>query len=227
VAVHLLRIKQILAARSDHPGYVCFGDPSYLTALKDVVRQCGLTWDNDVINEVFDHSCVHHVPAAVVHEGQELFDSMVAQPPTSDSRKNQAQLDRDSRAIEEMRLGEWQASQERMLEFEKMMQKNSEIERHLLTSQARLAESVRLFEQTTEALNSMQAKLIASQEREIRSWEHNEQLRNRLERFESHPVVGVALRSRRRLRGLIQSMQSGLGIQRSAHELGANGIPRS
>jgi hypothetical protein len=224
VAVHLLRLKQILEARNDHPGCVCFRDPNYLTALQDVVRQCGLTWDEGVINEVFDHTCVHHVPAAIVHESQELFDLLVARPLTPDSRKNQAQLDRDSRAVEEMRLRECRANRERIVELEEAERRSREIERHLQTTLARLADSERLYEQTTEALNAMQAKLIASQEREIRAWEHNEQLRDRLQRFESHPIIGVALRSRRRLRGLIHSIGgNGNGNGSAANDLTRNG----
>ncbi len=211
VGVHLLRLKQILEARNGHPGSVCFGAPSYLTALQDVVTQCGLTWDDDVVNEAFDHTCVHHVPAAIAHESQELFDSLVALPLTPDPRKNQAQLDRDSRALENMRMGEWQASRDRIAQLEEAERRALEIERHLHSVHARLVDAERLFEQTTEALSAMQAKLIASQEREIRAWEHNEQLRDRLERIESHPIIGVALRGRRRLRGLIHSIASGNG----------------
>jgi len=219
VAVHLLQIKQILEARSEHPGYVCFGDPSYLPALRHVVTQCGLTWDDDVVNEVFDQSCVHHVPAAIVHEAQDLFDSMVARASTADSRKNQAQLERDGRAVETLRLRDWQANQERTAELEKAALRAKEIEQQLHTALGRLTYSQRLFEQTSESLNAVQTKLIASQERELRAWEQTEHLRARLERFESHPVVGLALRSRRRLRLLIDSLGRGLHSQRTSHEL--------
>jgi len=206
VAVHLLRIKQILQVRNDHPRCVCFGHPSYLPALQDAVSQCGLTWDDDVVNEVFDRTCVHHAPAAIVHESQELFDSMLAQPLTPERRKNQAQLDHDSRAVEDMRLRECQALRERVAKLEEAERRSREVELHLHTALARLTESECLYEQTAAALSAMQAKLIASQEREIRSWEQNEQLRDRLERFESHPIIGVALRGRRQLRGLIHSI---------------------
>ncbi len=208
VAVHLLRIKQILESKNGHPGCVCFGDPGYLPALQDVVKQCGLTWDDDVVNDVFDHTCVHHVPATIVHESQDLFDSLIARTVTPDSRQNQAQLDRDSRAIEDMRLAEAQASRDRIGKLEEAERQSREVERQLHKVLARLAESERHFEETTQALNVMQAKLIASQEREIRCWEQNEQLRDRVERFESHPIIGVALRSRRRLRELMNSIGS-------------------
>jgi len=223
VAIHLLRIKQILEARNDHPGCVCFGDPGYVTHLQDVVKQCGLTWDDDVVNEVFDHTCVHHVPAAIVHESQDLFNSLVARPLTPDLRKNQAQLDRDSRALEEMRLADSQANRARIAELEEVERRSHVTERHLYTAMARLAEAERLFEQTTEAVNAMQAKLIASQEREIRSWEQNEKLRDRLERFESHPLIGAALRGRRRLRGLIDSIGSKHPNGITVHNSSANG----
>jgi hypothetical protein len=224
-AIHMLRMKQILQARSGHPGCVCFGDASFLTALQDVVRQCGLTWDYAVVSDVFDQSCVHHVPAAIVHESQEIFDSLVARPLAPDARKNHAQLNRDSRAVEEMRLREWLADQERIATLQVAEQRGREIEQHLHTTQTRLAESHRLFEQTSEALNAIQAKLIASQERELRSWEQNEKLRDRLERFESHPLVGLALRSRRRMRGLVQSVR-GFSHRQHPHELSTIGMPR-
>jgi hypothetical protein len=227
VAVHLLRIKQILAAANGHPACVCFGDPGYLAALQDVVRHCGLTWDDSAVSEAFDHSCVHHVPATIFHESQDIFDSLVARTPPADSHQNQAQLSRDSRALEEVRLREWLANRERIVELEETVRRMSEIERHLHTAQARLAESHRLFEQTAESLNAIQTKLIASQEREIRSWEQNEQLRDRLERFESHPIIGFALRSRRRLRVAVDSIGHGFHHRGSSSELSSTGILRS
>ncbi len=224
VGAHLHQMKQILDARSDRPGIVCFGDPSYLQALHGVVEQCGLTWDEDVINEVIDKSCIHHVPAAIAHESQALFDSMVARHLAADPAKNMGQLERDGRALEEMRLREIQAKAERVAELEEVERQGCEIERQLHTVVARLAESQRFHEQTTEALNAMQAKLIASQEREIRAWENNEQLRDRVERFESHPIIGVALRGRRRLRGLVHSVRNGISNGQHAHELSTNGV---
>jgi hypothetical protein len=227
VAIHLLRMKQVLEARSNRPGSVCFGHPSYLTALQDLVRQCGLTWDDDVVNEVFDQSCVHHVPATIVHESQEIFESLLDQPLAADSLTNQALLARDSRALEDLRFREWQTNRERIVALEAAETRTREIERLLQTAQVRLADSQRMFEQTSEAVNAMQAKLIASQEREIRAWEHNEHLRDRLERYESHPIIGVALRSRRRLRGLVESVRHGLSSGQDAPALGTGGVSRS
>jgi hypothetical protein len=226
VGAHLNQMKQILDSRSDRPEVVCFGDPSYLPALKRCVEQCGLTWDEDVINEVIDQGCIHHVPAAIAHEAQSIFDSMLAEPREIDASKNMAQLARDSRAIEEFRLGEIDVQRQRIAELEQVESRGREVERHLHTVVARLAESQRMHDQTTEALNAMQAKLIASQEREIRAWEHNEQLRDRLERYESHPIIGLALRSRRRLKGLVHSVRKALANGHPAHELSPGSIAR-
>jgi hypothetical protein len=224
IAIHLLRMKQILLATTERPGVVCFGESGYRAALADVVQQCGLTWNDEVANEVYDETCVHHVPAAIVHEAQEIFDSMIARPLAADFRENQLQLQVDSRVVEEMHLREWKANRERIAVLEAAVARTEEIERHLHTAMERLAYSQRLFEQTAEALNSMQAKLIASQEREIQAWEYNERLRDRLDRFESHPIIGLALRGRRRLRSVVDSVKSGLHNGQESHEFDTLGL---
>jgi hypothetical protein len=112
IAVHLRRQRAILESWDAVPPPLCFGRPDYLERLEAVVRRCGLTWSRDAAIETFDRSYVHQTPASVAHEAQSLFEALVGEAgPAPDSQDNRAQLEKDSRALESLRLQQWQASQ--------------------------------------------------------------------------------------------------------------------
>jgi hypothetical protein len=249
IAVHLLRQRAILESWDAVPPPVCFGRPDYLERLEAVVRHCGLTWSRDAAIEAFDRSYVHETPASVPHVAQSLFEALVGQAgPIPDSQDNRGQLEEDARALESLRLQQWQANQDQLREareqarrsesqvdqaqaqLSEMQTRLDEYERRRDQAQAQLSElQTRLDEYerrrdqararlesrienlvwATSELSAMQAELIRSHDREVQAWQQVadlharlEDLHARLEKFEGHPVLGPALRGRRRLRRL-------------------------
>lgn len=302
IAVHLRRQQAILESCANHPPTLCFGSPSYLTALETVVRHCGLTWDTAIALDVFDATCVHQAPAAVPHLAQTLFESLVGDRELlRDPQGDRARLERDARALEVLRLQQWHAAQEqfsraqaeaqhaRMRAAEAELQVRDahaqvreaqarlvEAERHRDQTQANLDTALGEIRQASSRWDEMQVRLNESHHRELhaqererlaleqqrqaqerecqaleqerqaqererqtrdrelqalererqardrelqardrelqardgelQAWQRNEALRERLARFESHPVLGPALRGRRRLRRVIDAL---------------------
>ena len=234
-AIHLEKEKQILDNQNDRLPYLCFGSPAYLKTLEFVVRQTGLTWDATEVLQLYDSSAVHQRPAAVAHRAQELFELMCgadAHPCTE--RENRMRVEKDARFLEDLRLEQWKACERREVESRtearRLSQQATELERDLGETRARLAQAESLLQKTRCELSECESKLIESQtheiaaqnreieaqsreieaqNREIQIWHRNEELRHRLDRFESHPLLGPALRSRRRLRRLLQSVGEG------------------
>jgi len=217
IAVHLRRQKLILESWEHRPPSLCFGSPSYLKTLEIAVSKCGLTWNTATVLDLFDRSCVHQSPAAVHHEAQNLFEAVIGgEAARQDSKGNQIQQEKDARALENLRLRQWRSHQDQVLEAREQArhaaQCAAEIESQLRETLCRLAE----LEQTRHELHSQiidtkemliqaQEREIQAQQREIQAWQRTAQLRERLERFESHPILGPAIRGRRRLRNLIHS----------------------
>ena len=246
VAVHLLRQKAILANWDSRPPGLCFGSPSYLETLAEVTRQCGLTWDREKALEAFDQSCVHQTPAAVLHEAQELFESMNDDPtPRRHPEKDRLQLVKDARFLEAFRLPQWQsvhrqlsealeqarqaqvraheagrqlqevdarllearlqllATQQELIENQ---QSRNEAQERLVQSQAREIESQARENESQAREIESRAREIESQAREIQVRRDEETLRRRVDRFESHPLLGPALRVRRGMRKMMHTV---------------------
>ncbi len=103
VAVHFLRLRAILEAWPVAIPRLCFGGDRYLADLARAVASCGLAWDPSRVERIFDSSCVHHVPAVVVHEAQDLFDSLRgAEARPFDESENQVRLQADAMAREDL-----------------------------------------------------------------------------------------------------------------------------
>ncbi len=237
VAIHLEKEKQILDNQNDRLPYLCFGSPAYLKTLEFVVRQTGLTWNATEVLELYDSTAiVHQRPAAVEHRAQELFEVMCGEDARLCSeRENLMRVEKDARFLEDLRLGQWKACERRELESRneahRLSSEATALERDLSETRARLAQAESLLQKARSELIECESKVIQAQaheieaqnreiqaqNREIQAWHRIEDLRNRLERFESHPLLGPALRSRRRLRRLLQSVGDG-------SFLGANGL---
>ena len=234
VAVHLERQKAILAGWEQHPPCVCFGSPAYPNTLEAVAQQCGLSWNPIAAREVFDPSCVHQMPAAVPHEAQDLFESLCeAAAPLRDPEKNRAQLEKDARLLEISRLKQWHEATRQIADGREQNRladlRVGEAKRQTRDAEARLAEvqsqlsDIRARAVDVQAqliseqrmTNELQSELIRSQDREIAVLQHNEQLRRHndqlgmhFQRMESHPLLGPALRTRRRMRRIIDSIRA-------------------
>jgi hypothetical protein len=87
-----------------------------------------------------------------------------------------------------------------------------EVQDKLIQSQAREAQLWQQIEDqhrvidSHQSRNEVQDQLIQSQAREVQLWQNTDALRGRLERYESHPLLGPALRGRRRLRSMLHSI---------------------
>jgi hypothetical protein len=218
VAVHFRRQKVILESWTQPPPGLCFGSPSFLDRVVDVTRQCGLTWNPNKALEVFDRSCVHHAPAVVHHEAQTLFQSLLPDPtPVRATEKNELQLAKDARHLEDIRLEQFRTLAQKLDEArEQEIQSCTRADRlaeQLRESEARLNESrlatlhvqCRLIESQS-ARHEIQERLIRSQAQELHVWQQNGTLRSRLDRYEAHPILGPAIRGRRRLRLMLHSI---------------------
>ena len=103
VAVHFLRLRAILEEWPVAIPRLCFGSDRYLDDLAQAVRSCGLAWDPSSVERLFDGSCVHHVPAVVAHEAQEIFDSLLeAGARAVDESANQVRLQADAMVREDL-----------------------------------------------------------------------------------------------------------------------------
>ena len=181
VAVHLRRQKAILANWDSRPPGLCFGSPSYFETLAEVTRQCGLTWDKEKALELFDQSCVHQTPAAVLHEAQELFDSMCHEPTTRrHPEKDRLQLVKDARLLEALRLPQWQSVRRQLSEAQERARiaqmraddadrQVREAEDRLLQARLQLLATQQEVIENQRTRNEVQERLIQSQARELES----------------------------------------------------------
>jgi hypothetical protein len=221
ISIHFRRLKQILDSQPERLPSLCFGSPAYLKMLEVAVRQAGLTWNAAAVLDLFDSSAVHQLPAAVAHEAQEFFESMCGDlTAVCDRDTSRIRVEKDARMLEGMRLEQWKTIELKVSQTHQEAQRISahagELESELCKIRSELAElRSRISEAQDERLNlqsqliETERKLIDSQNREIEAWHRTEQLRDRLDRFEGHPVLGIALRGRRRLKRLIQTVCEG------------------
>ena len=232
IAVHFHRQKQILDSRQERNPCLCFGSPSYLKTLEIAVRQAGLPWNASAVLERFDRSAVHQRPAAVAHAAQQLFESMCGEEASPcEAETSRLRQEKDARFLEKLRLDQWKTSEERVSqareEARKVSSHASELEQELretrnrlAEAQSRMAEAQSRLNETQSHLNEAQSSrhrlqsqlvetersLIQVQEREIQAWHRTDELRTRLDRFETHPLLGPALRGRRRLKRMMHEV---------------------
>ena len=257
IGVHFRCQQEIRERRETGIPCVCFGSPSYLKTLEIVVRELALTWDACAVLELFDQSAMHQRPAAVAHDAQRLFESMIgAEASGCDPETSRIRQEKDARSLENLRLEQWKLNEERAAqareEAVRLSNHAHDLERNLLEVQGDAAGAQQRFadaqqqladvqqqaadvrQQLAESQNSLVrlqsqliesgSKLIELQEREMQAWRRTDQLRSRLERFESHPLLGPALRSRRRLKRLIHSVGEGLSTELNGSDQAAHSI---
>ncbi len=213
IAVHFGRQQQILESRQDQIPALCFGSPDYLKTLELAVKQTGLSWDAAAVLERFDSSAVHQRPAAVAHEAQVLFEAICGDMVTTrDGDTSRAHLEKDARFLERLRLDHWKTNKlgeaESREEAQRLSNRVGKLESELRDVNNKLDETER-------ARGVLQSRLIDAQDRELQAWREMSQLRDRLARFEGHPVLGVALRGRRRLKRLIHSIGEATIVERN------------
>ncbi len=184
-AVHFLRLRAILEGWPVAIPKLCFGSNWYLDDLAQAVRSCGLAWDPSRVQRLFDGSCVHHVPAVLVHEAQDVFDSLLEVAARSvDESANQARLQADAMAREDLLQQQfdrsrsdagyldWQLTEtsKQKLESERLLQESrDELRRSEEQSERLLQESERLLQKSERLLQESEDKLRRKAERLQRS----------------------------------------------------------
>lgn len=76
VGVNLSLMKQAAEAEGGACPIVRFGTSHFWGDMQSLVESCGLTWDEEKVRKVYDPSCVHHLPASVSHEAQEVLNAL-------------------------------------------------------------------------------------------------------------------------------------------------------
>ena len=218
IAVHFQKQKQILESRDQAVPSLCFGSPSYLKTLELAVREAGLSWNASEVLTLFDSSAVHQRPAGVAHPAQQLFESMCGdQGFVCSAVDSGIRQEKDARYLENLRLDQWKLTQATLLESREearlSSRRASDLERALDQARARVTQAEDVLIRIQSELNDCQRQLIQAEAREAQLLDRTELLQTRLARFESHPLLGPALRGRRRQRRLIQSVGDGLAAE--------------
>lgn len=229
VAVHFRRQRAILETWGKTTPSVCFGSPLFMDTLIDVIHQCGLPWNETDRRKLYDPSCVHQTPAVVPHVAQSLFDLLAGEPDQGRATDHiGGQFVSDARYLESVRLEQMQITRGQLSESEtQLAQSRSLIEQiaerlrksesSLTESRIQLIQSQRLLVENQQTLIETQRDLILSQDRELHATRHNNALTARLDRYESHPIIGAAIRSRRHLRRFVDSISPGSAVDDAPH----------
>ncbi|MGC8643742.1 MAG: hypothetical protein ACP5XB_28110, partial [Isosphaeraceae bacterium] len=212
VDVHFRRLQAIMESEAQVSNVVRFGSPGFHDDLAAAARFCGLTWNEADALQVFDRDCVHHEPATVYHEAQAVYEALGgARPPASEAERMGWLQARDVRRCEALTHRLALAGIETLKQFEAMKARLSQAEAALARTQAALARTQAALARTQAALTDAKEQLVRgcsemlrAQESERRLSEECQRLRAQRDRFESHPVLGPLLRSRRRLKGVLR-----------------------
>jgi hypothetical protein len=237
-AVHLGRLGSIVDQWPVPVPRVRFGGAHYASDLAEAARQCGLIWDPEQSERIFDHSCVHYTPATIAHLAQRLYDSLSgAEGPLNSPPSNESILESDAFARERLyreRIVEARTAldhaREQLSETHRRLQEveraRQQVEGQLQRSQeqlsqaeARCEEQLTLLEESHRSSNetrqALQGSLEATREllrlsgeRLFAEQAHGEHLQARLDRYEIHPLLGPALRGRRQLVKVIDSLRT-------------------
>jgi len=236
VAVHLRRLHAIVEDWSEPVRRIRFGGFDYFDDLEQALRVCGLEWSPVTALRIFDGTCVHHVPAVVNHRAQQVYDALCgAGLRGSETEQNATQLEADGRARDDLQSGRLrhakevgghltralqqtqerlnQAAEQSLLTIGQLEQVREELRRESQALQQAKDElllakgDLRLAE---DQLRLREEQLDQSRREGHQGWLAYEDLRKRLERIETHPVLGAALKGRRELRQLIHRMKARL-----------------
>ena len=234
IAVHFRRQRQILEIRGDRIPSLCFGSPAYLQTLEWAVKKAGLPWNAAAVLEQFDSSAVHQQPAAVAHEAQELFEAICGDVVAAcDADTSRARLEKDARFLERLRLDQWKRNQLKdsaeRIDGARLTARVADLETELSEARSQLVEAARAHSELQSRLSDLQSRfsdlqsrfsdlqsqLIDAQQHELQTLREMSQLRDRLARFEGHPILGVALRGRQRFKRLIHSIGAANPLERN------------
>lgn len=139
--VNLRRLKAIADEHDGRVPVARFATPHFRADLERLARICGLSWRDEIVDQVYDHSCVHHLPAAVSHPAQELFNALYGEGWSElDGEANARRIARDARRFEGLMHG-------RLLKFRGLFERN----------EAALRRAQELFAEARQRANHWQA----------------------------------------------------------------------
>ena len=217
VAVHLRRLQTIIQEWEAPFPMVRFGTGQYLNDLAEAARSCGLAWNPSAARGNIDEACIHHAPATVAHEAQAVYQALAGlsvdpvESPTNRARLAAAERVRETVAgkrIAELvaRLEQaehqlhrtWVQLEETRVQLEEVSVEASRARDELAFTQDRLRQAAEQSERSR----------IEARDLLIRSRAEVHDLHTRLEHFETHFVLGPALRGRRRLKTMFGMLRS-------------------
>ena len=148
---------------------------------------------------------------------------------SGDDEANRARLEKDARFLECLRLEQWKTNEHQVSHLCEEARRNVARADELEQLAPRCPESAGRNPESPDdvqgdrhriqsQLIESEQKLILAQQSEIQAWHRTNDLRDRLARFEGHPVLGAALRGRRRLRRLIQSVGEGISAPNGSRQ---------
>lgn len=76
VGAHLTRLKAIVDEHEGRALVARFATPHFRSDLQALAAASGLVWDDEIVDQVYDHSCVHQLPAVVPHPARELYNAL-------------------------------------------------------------------------------------------------------------------------------------------------------
>ena len=194
---------------------VRFGTGQYLNDLAEAARSCGLAWNPSAARGNIDEACVHHAPATVAHEAQALYQALagLAVDPV-ESPTNRARLVVDERIRESLGVRRIAQLVARLEEAEHQCNWKRCRSRHrglATSSSAPKIDCGRPRSNWYASRRDAGAKgtlRIEARDLLIRSRAEVCELHMRLEHFETHFVLGPALRGRRRLKTVLGMLKS-------------------
>ncbi len=258
-AVHLGRIGSIVAQWPGSVPRARFGGAHFASDLAEAARHCGLGWDPEQGERIFDRSCVHHTPAAIAHRSQRLYDALCGEeapstsPPSdlsileSDAFSREAlyrdrivetrtaldgareQLSEKHRRLQEVEQARQHAEEQLQRAHDQLQWTQDQLQRaqdqlqrahdQLMQANQRHEEQEALLEVSQRRWNETRQELQGSLEatRQLlrlsddqlqAEQARGDHLQVRLDRYEIHPLLGPALRGRRRLVKVIDSLRT-------------------
>lgn len=219
VAIHYDRMKAVLATETDSSNVVRFGDQRFVEDLEAAALRCGLEWTQEQALGVFDRDSVHQEPAAVCHEAQTLFEELGGERPSVSQKIEMGWLQaRDAQRCEAMARhrarGEIDALREEVVgRARQCAALEHQAAQQAARSQAILDQTRNELAHACDQLSMARADAARVRESERLTFEECQRLRAQLERMESHPVLGLLLKSRRRVKRLLASSAAHFGLR--------------
>lgn len=144
VGVNLRRLQVINDEFGGRIPMTRFATPHYRTDLQRLVENLELPWSDEIIDQTYDHSCVHQLPATVSHPAQDLFVALCDEQWLKlDAEDNAHRIAQDARRLESL-------THERLIELRDELGRTDAAFRHAETLFAEADQASRHWRAETE-----------------------------------------------------------------------------